>query len=74
MDYLRNIYVVSIDNEDTSLEYYTLQLVRYKKKAISSSMTLNLYQRHPYVLTYIDEHGAFFDQVPPPIRAYYPQP
>ena len=51
-----------------------LNIIRYnwsgtKKKAISSSMTLNLSQRHPYVLTYIDEHRAFFDQVPPPYQS-----
>ena len=64
MDSRRKIYVVSIDNEHPSLAYYDVQLLRDKqKRAISAYMIFTLDRRHPYELTSLEEHRAFFDQL-----------
>ena len=55
--------MVAIDNEDPSLESSAVQLLRGKQKwAIPSSVMLNLFRRHPYVLTSLEKQRDFFDQ------------
>ena len=61
-----NIYVVSIGNEDPSLESYAVQLLWDKpKRAISSSMTLTLSLIHSSLLTSLEENCALFNQYSP---------
>ena len=63
MDALRNIYIVSLNNDDTSLASTAVQLIRDKqKRAISSSVILTLAQRHPYALTSLEKIRAIFEQ------------
>ena len=69
----RNIYVLSIDNEDPSLASTDVQLIQDKQKCtISFSVTLTLNPRHKSALPSFEEHLSLFDQVRPPIRVYHP--
>ena len=54
MDTCRDIYVLAIYNEDSSLVSYAFQLIRDKqKRVISSSLMLTLSRRYPYALNSI---------------------
>ena len=50
-------------NHEPSVASTVVQLIRDKqKRAISSSVTITLDQRHPSTLTSLEENRAFFDQ------------
>ena len=63
MDSYRNIYMISLENEDSSLESYAIKIIRRRKKlAGSSSVTLTLDWRHPSAITSFDKHHALLVQ------------
>ena len=69
----RNIYVLSIDNEDPSLASTDVQLLQDKQKCtIYFSVTITLDPIYTSALTSLEEHLSLFDQVRPPIRVYHP--
>ena len=62
IDSFRKVYVVSVENEDTSLASSAVQLLRDKKRAISSDVILTLAWMHPYALISLEENCALFEQ------------
>ena len=62
----RNIYVVSIENEDPSLTTTVIQLLQDKQKCARSSLVLiTLAWRRLSALTSLEEQRALFDQSRP---------